>query len=373
MIRALHVIDKLSVDGSGIHGISRALEWWASNSDPTKVCFRILSLRGREEEAAEFFAARGIDLQFVSVGKFDPRTIGVICREARGWNADLLHLHGYASTNFGRIASRRLKIPNIVHEHVVFPSQPFVQRIADRVLSRWTDSSLAISSAVARFMIEERKVPQETLETFFYGIPFDEFEEPSDAAVEAARQELGVPSNARIVVTAGRLAPQKGLDTLVQAFAKIPDELQAHLVIVGEGPDRERIEKLRKASGLESRIHLVGFQKDVRPWIAMADVFAIASHYEGGPITLLEAMRLSRAIVTTPVGLVPEAIQDGKNGLQVPVGDEKALTDATVRILQNSDLRESLGNAARQSSDQWDVRVAVKRLLAFYEKVLEKK
>jgi len=370
MIRVLQVIDKLSVDGSGIHGIARLLEWWATRADPQKVSFRILSLRGREEDAARFFEERGISLTFLNLGKFDPRAIPVLCREASDWGADVLHLHGYASANFGRVASKILSLPNIVHEHVVFPSQPFYQVCADKLLSGITDSSIAVSPSVAEFMVEKRSVPRATLETLFLGIPFDEFEPPSEVEIEAARAEAGVPKNSKVIVTAGRLAPQKGLPVLLEAFGKIVGaEPSAHLVIVGEGPSREDVQREAERMGLADRVHLVGFRKDVRPWIAMADVFAIASLYEGGPLTLLEAMRLSRAIVSTPVGFVPQAIRDGENGVLVPIGDADSLGRVLAELLAEENKRKGLGEKALEDSDDWDVEVSVKKLVAFYERL----
>jgi len=369
-IRVLHVIDKLSVDGSAIHGISRALEWWASRADPARVRFRILSLRGREEEAAQFFESRGIDLRFVKLGKFDPRTIPVLCQESLQWKADVLHLHGYASTNFGRIVSRMISRPNVVHEHVVFPQQPFYQNWADRLLSPVTDASLAISPAVAEFMTEQRKVPPKTLETFFYGIPFDEFEKPSEEMIAGARRQAELPPHARVVVTAGRLAPQKGLRFLVESFARLGDCPDLFLVIVGEGPERNVVQETAARLGVAERVRLVGFQKDVRPWIAMGEIFVIASLYEGGPITLFEAMRLSRPIVSTPVGLVPQAIIDGENGLLVPPSDVPSMTSALQRLLENPDFSARIGAGAFHGSHSWDVRRSVELLMDFYERLI---
>tara|TARA_R100000027_G_scaffold2635_2_gene2587 strand:+ start:6474 stop:7598 length:1125 start_codon:yes stop_codon:yes gene_type:complete len=371
MIRVLHIIDKLSVDGSGIHGIARALEWWASRIDPAKVSFRILSLRGREEEAAGFFENRGIDLKFVKLGKFDPRTVPILCREALAYRADVLHLHGYASTNFGRVASRIVSRPNVVHEHVVFPSQPLYQEWADALLSGITDSSLAISDAVAEYMVRTRRVPEKTLDTFFYGIPFDEFAPPNEDQIAAVRREAGIPESGKVIVTAGRLAPQKGLVSFVAAFAKVAEaDPLVQLVIVGEGPERGPVEAAAREAGISDRVHLVGFRKDVRPWIAMGNIFVIPSYYEGGPITLLEAMRLSRAIVSTPVGLVPQAIRDGVNGLLVPSGEPEKLAGAMSRILADENLEKRLGAQAFQDSDVWDVQVAVGRLVRFYERLI---
>lgn len=371
MIRVLHVIDKLSVEGSGIHGISRALGWWAERLDPKRVQFRVLSLRGHEPEGEAFFAEKGLGVRLVDYAKFDPRVFLAVCREARDWNADVLHLHGYAAADFGRLAARVLGLPNVVHEHVVFPHQPTYQVWADRLLAGITDASLAISPAVADFMIHGRAVPARTLETFFYGIPFEEFTEPDPAMIAAARESAGIPEGVPVVVTAGRLAAQKGLGGLLRAFAAVADRHgEARLLLVGEGPEREKVRSLAGTLGLGERVCLVGYREDVRPWIAMAGVFVIPSHYEGGPLTLFEAMRLGRAIVSTPVGLVPQALEDGRNGRIVPIGEEEALAGALDELLASPGEAAALGAAARADSEAWDVRRAVERLAGFYDRLV---
>ncbi len=371
MIRVLHVIDKLSVDGSGIHGIARALEWWAARLDRRRVSLRILSLRGREEDAACFFEERGLDLRFVRLSKFDPRTLPVLCREARNFRADVLHLHGYAAADFGRPAARVMGIPNIVHEHVVFPEQPSYQVWADRLLAGMTDAAMAISPAVEDFMVEGRAVPQRLIETFFYGIPFDEFEPPSRNEIEAARAEAGAAPGEPVVLTAGRLAPQKGLGVLAEAFAEIARmRPNARLVVVGEGPERENLRRHLEQRGIADRAFLAGFRRDVRPWIALASVFVIPSFFEGGPITLFEAMRLGRPIISTPVGLVPVAVRDGREGRLVPVGDARTLAGVLEEVLGDPVAAEEMGKRARAASEQWDVAHAVERLTKAYERIV---
>jgi len=370
VIRVLHVIDKLSVDGSELHGISRGLVWWNRHLDSSKVRFRVLSLRGREEKAAHLFRDEGVDLKSLRFHKFDPSVLWALCREATEWNADVLHLHGYSSTNFGRLASKIVGIPNVVHEHVVFPSEPLYQVAVDSMLSGITDSSLAVAPMVADYMVSRRKVPARSLSILFFGVPFEDLEPPTADEIRDARVLAGLAENERAVVTVGRLARQKGLSFLVEAMARLVDIPDLCLVIVGEGPEREAIETLAGKLNLSKRIKLVGFQEDVRPWIAMADVFVIPSLYEGGPITLFEAMRLSRAIVSTPVGLAPEAIADGRNGILVPPSNPTALAGALEKILRNDTLAKSLGAAAFASSGEWDIRKSVERLTGFYEKIL---
>jgi len=223
---------------------------------------------------------------------------------------------------------------------------------------------------VADYMVSRRKVPARSLSILFFGVPFEDLEPPTADEIRDARVLAGLAENERAVVTVGRLARQKGLSFLVEAMARLVDIPDLCLVIVGEGPEREAIETLAGKLNLSKRIKLVGFQEDVRPWIAMADVFVIPSLYEGGPITLFEAMRLSRAIVSTPVGLAPEAIADGRNGILIPPSNPTALAGALEKILRNDTLAKSLGAAAFASSGEWDVRKSVERLTGFYEKIL---
>lgn len=372
MIRVLHVIDKMSVSGSGLHGIARALEWWCSRLDKDEYAIKILSLRGEEPEAKRVFDERGIDLHFVDLGKFSPKTYSVILGVAREFQADLLHLHGYAATNFGRLAAKKRRIPAIVHEHVVFPKQPLVQDIADRLLAPLTTAALAISAPVAEFMREKRHIPANKLETFFYGMPFDEWLPPSEEAKQAALAHLQWPENAPILVTAGRLAAQKDLPTLIHAFRLVREILpDARLLIVGEGPERQTVEKLVTTNGLGEHVVLTGFQSDVRPWMAIGSAFVVPSVFEGGPLTLFEAMRLGIPTVSTPVGIVPEAVHDGENGYIVPCGDAPAMSEAIVSIIGNPVNQKDMAEKAYAESENWDVDLALDRLHDFYRRVLE--
>lgn len=367
MIRVLHVIDKMSVQGSGLHGIARALAWWSARLDPAEFQMRVLSLRRPEPEAEALFAKAGIDLAFASLGKFSPRTLLVLLREARSFRPDILHLHGYAAHHFGRIAGKLLRIPVIVHEHVVFPRQALYLDLADRLLAPLTTHALAISEPVADFMRTKRHIPADRLETFFYGIPFDELQEPDESDLAAARAEAGVQPGDIVISTVGRLAQQKDLPCLIEAFSRLlPRHPTARLVIIGEGPERSTVERLRQSYNMADRVYLAGFRSDVRPWLAMTDIFVIPSSYEGGPLTLFEAMRLGKAVVATPVGLVPEALHDGINGFLVPIGDVAAMTTRLDTLASDPDLRATMGAAGRRESERWDVNVAVARLADVY-------
>ena len=164
-IRVMHVIDKLSVSGSKIHGITKAFEWWIASFDTQQFQFSVCSLR-IPEAAGEILEKQGASFFFLSSGKFDPRTLTRLLAVIKQQQPHILHLHGYGASHFGCISSLITGIPNIVHEHVVIPNQPLYQTVADWILSPLTTKAIAISKSVREFMIDRRKVKAEILDTF---------------------------------------------------------------------------------------------------------------------------------------------------------------------------------------------------------------
>jgi glycosyltransferase involved in cell wall biosynthesis len=166
------------------------------------------------------------------------------------------------------------------------------------------------------------------------------------------RHKLGLDSRTRVLLSVGRLSQEKGHADLVRALPKMR-ELAAgaplHLVLVGEGPERSRIEKLSRSLGLADAVTLTGHQNDVDSYYAIADVFVLPSHSEGSPNVLLEAMSAGVPVVATAVGGIPEILSDGDNALLVKKNDVAGLASATARVLRDANLRDRLIPSARAS------------------------
>ena len=156
------------------------------------------------------------------------------------------------------------------------------------------------------------------------------------------------PANADFVVGAvGRFHSQKAFDVLIRAVAQLPG---AHLVLVGDGEERNALERLAAALGIGDRVVLTGWSEAAAASLPSFDVVAIPSRYEGLPLVLLEAMLSGCAIVATGVGSIPDALQDGETGLVVPVDNADALADALRRLRNDAGLRLRLGAAAAQTA-----------------------
>ena len=199
---------------------------------------------------------------------------------------------------------------------------------AERLAARWCRYLLVVSEAERRAGLDVGVGTPEQYRVVPNGIDLARF----------AVERRPVPGR---VLCVARLAPQKRPDLLVRAFRRIDGELQ----LVGDGPLRADVERLIAELGLAERVRLLGARDDVPELRAEASCVALASDYEGCPLTVLEAMAAGVPVVATRVGGVPELIDDGRTGLLVPPGDEEALAAAIARALADPG---GLGAAARE-------------------------
>jgi glycosyltransferase involved in cell wall biosynthesis len=167
----------------------------------------------------------------------------------------------------------------------------------------------------------------------------------------ALRQQFGIPLDARVVLYVGRLAPEKELTSLLNAFAqtviRIPD---AMLVLVGEGPEAQHLAQLVQNGGLRDRVLFTGREpmERVISWLRLADVFALVSSVEGLSCSLLEAMAVGLPSVVSAIPANQQLVEDGVHGLQVPVRDEQALAAALSQLLLDDRLRAEMALTSRQ-------------------------
>ncbi|MFT3762546.1 MAG: glycosyltransferase [Pseudoxanthomonas sp.] len=167
---------------------------------------------------------------------------------------------------------------------------------------------------------------------------------------EAVRRALGIPADAQVIGTVGRLAEAKRQDLLLRAFARIAgDHPRTWLLLVGDGEERAALETLAHASGLRGRIAFAGYQTNIPPYLAAMDVFAMSSRHEDLPLALLEAWAAHLPVVSSAVGGVPHIVRDGHNGLLFGNGDEAALAATLARLLDDPALAGTLAAAGKDS------------------------
>ncbi len=266
-------------------------------------------------------------------------------------DADVLHSHCYKSNLVAYLAStrgqRRRPWIATMHLHTGSTARLRLYRALDRLLLRRADAVFTVSQAQAVDLAEHgiAGVRIETVPTVL------DVERYAEAAVDraTARAAVGIAPETPLVVAIGRLTRQKGFDVLVRSAAAIRDAVpEVQVIIAGDGPERRALEAAIVNEGLGDTVRCVGYVEGVSGLLNAADVVAAPSRDEGLPLLLLEALALARAVVATPVGGVPELIDDGVTGRLVHVGDGDGLARATIDLLGRPAEAARLGTAGRE-------------------------
>ncbi|KMP11482.1 hypothetical protein UR09_03175 [Candidatus Nitromaritima sp. SCGC AAA799-A02] len=261
-------------------------------------------------------------------------------------------LHGYWS--FAGIVAMAVKsvtkIPVVINlwgSDLLFTRIPGVWSLLAGIFNR-ADAIVCESGHFGDQLIENGISP-ELITVIPNGIDMDRFN-PLDRAV--ARKEVGLPPERSVLLTVGSLGAYKGHDYLIQALPEILKENKdVHLVIVGGGETRSRLESTAASLNLEDRVTLAGLQKEesIPAWFNAADIFVLPSLREGTPNVLLEAMACQLPVVATPVGGIGQLIENGRNGLLIPPESSTDIAQSVISLLKDKNLRESMGRSARET------------------------
>lgn len=368
ILNILQVCDHLGWEGSRMHGVKRLFAWMIPRFDASRFRVSLVSLRKRDL-SEETLDALGIDITYLERGKFDPRTLLALLRIIDEKKIDVLHLHGYGATTFGRLAAALRGIPVVLHEHANLTSTPWFQKVADWVLRRYTDIAIAVSKSTAEFVIGARLVPADRVRVVYLGAPLDEFgQEVTTAEREASRISLGVDPDDVVMGTVTRLHDSKGNEYLVAAARLVLDvRPQARFFVFGEGPLLASLQAQASALGLGDRFVFGGFVKDVRGVLSAFDVSVFPSLWEGTPLTVFEALGAARPIVATDADGLVEVLTANEDALIVPKRDARALADGIIHLIDAPAERARLGAAARRTAEAYDITAFVRKMERLYD------
>ena len=181
----------------------------------------------------------------------------------------------------------------------------------------------------------------------------------------------GNPARPRVLTHVSNFRPVKRVEDVVQIFAGVLAEIPARLELVGDGPDRERIEALVTSLGLRDHVRFLGERGDLIATLQQSDVFLLPSQTESFGLAALEAMACGVPVVASDVGGVSEVVVDGETGFLAPAGDVAAMAAYARRLLSDDDLRRRMSRAARHAAEtRFRLGPAVDRYLAVYRRVL---
>jgi glycosyltransferase involved in cell wall biosynthesis len=379
------VIARLNVGGPALH-VTYLTEGLAAKGYETTLVAGDIA-RGEESMA---FVAEGRGIEVVRLSGLsrelsplrDVRAALQLARLMRRQRPHVLHTHTAKAGAIGRLASvlaggaRPPVVVHTFHGHVLagyfgaFGSAVF--RTAETALAHLADALVAVSPQVREDLVRVGVAPARRFAVIRLGINL----EPrvrSSADPSTMLRTIGIEPGRFVVAWFGRMTAVKRTNDLVDVLVALRSSgVDACLLLVGDGTDRESVERRAHDLGVARHCYFVGYQQEVAPWYAAANAVVLTSANEGTPVTIIEALAAARPVVATDVGGVRDVVRDRVDGYLVPAGDTGAIASRLAEIARHPELGRRLGESGRSRVLS---RYAVERLVndvdTLYRSLLE--
>ncbi len=361
-VHILRVIARLNMGGPALH-VAYLTAGLAERGYETTLVAGTLA-RG---EGSMAFVAEKLGVEVVTIDQLhreisplrDAVAVIRLARLMRSERPQILHTHTAKAGAIGRVASllaREARPPIVLHTfhgHVLRgyfdPVRTGLFRALERWLAKHSTALVAVSPQVRDDLVSLGVAPRKSFAVVRLGIPLEERVATSEGARERTRALLGIAPERFVVGWIGRMTGVKRTDDVLAALARLRDQgIDACLCMVGDGPDRDQVERRAKALRIVRHCFFLGYQDDVGPFYAALDAFVLPSGNEGTPVSAIEALAAGRPVVASRVGGVPDVVRDGVDGFLVEPGDVEALAAALARLAGDPELRAKMGAGARE-------------------------
>lgn len=300
----------------------------------------------------------------------------LLYRELRKGSFDLVHTNGYSADILGVFAARFLRIPVVTTCHG-FISNTRTYRLynfLDIISFRFMSRVITVSEKL-REELSDKGIDRNKLIFIQNSVELRRDDGQHEQRRKSVREKHGIGGKQWVLGYVGRLSMEKGIKFLLEAgTALVEKQSGLRILVIGEGPQRQEIERYVEQTNMADKVVFVGFQKNVEDFLTAFDIFILPSLTEGTSMALLEAMATGLPIVATAVGGTPKVITSGENGLLVPAANPQAITDAVNNIIEDEQLRRNISAGAlktieeRFSIDSW-----LSKIDTIYNDVLSEK
>jgi L-malate glycosyltransferase len=273
------------------------------------------------------------------------------------------------------VAGLFFKVPIIIIEETSDPqNRSWRGNLLMKVFSRFADYTIGISPSVVSYLRDTVHVPERKLRLINNGVIAPKY--PDRGEVEVLRKSLGITDNDFVFGSVGRMRDfHKRFSDLIRAIALVKEDFPGFkLMIVGDGEDRQYLERLSEELGVADRIIFAGFQGNTAPYYACMDVFALASHMEGFGLVLIEAMFFQLPIIATAVGGMKDIVLHNETGLLVDRHSPESISKAMVLLYKNPALRKAMGEKGlERATKEYSAEVYVRNVQQLYQEACERR
>ncbi len=279
--------------------------------------------------------------------KYDVAVARRLRKLYREQNVDAVITVGAGDKMFwGRLAARGAGTP-VILSALHSTGWPDGVGKLNRMLTGITDGFIAVARHHAEFLVEFEKFPSAKVFMIPNGIDTGRFQR-CEKSRDKWRTEVGIPHDSPTLGIVAALRPEKNhelfLDCAGRTLKEVPD---AHFVIAGDGPCRNDLEAMASERSIEERVHFLGSVSDIPGVLSMLDVFALTSHNEASPVSILEALSCNRPVVAPDVGSIKESVLNGTTGYLCEAGNASEISTRWIELLRNPELRDKMGRKGR--------------------------
>ena len=309
----------------------------------------------------------------------DARALRKLIAVCRWYRPDIVHTHTAKAGVLGRTAALAIRPrPVIVHTYHGHVLEGYFGRLrseaycrVERTLARFSDRLVGVSQATVDDLVRLRIAPRAKFTAIPLGLDLQPLVELSAQSKSPIRRAAGAGADEVLLVYMGRVVAIKRIELLVRAVAQArADGAPVRLVVVGDGPCRQKAEQTARELGIATHVAFVGYRRDVAEVVAGADVGVLASDNEGTPVSLIEMAAGGRPLISTDVGGVREVVVP-EAGILVPKGDAMALAAGITRLAADADVRREMGQAARDHvRERFSASRLVRDVSALYDDLL---
>jgi glycosyltransferase involved in cell wall biosynthesis len=267
---------------------------------------------------------------------------------------------------WGRLAARRARVPVVLSALHSTGWPDGVGRL-NRLITPLTDSFIAVAASHGEFLAKNLRINAERVAVIPNGVDTRRFAPLANTS--SSRRELGIGPTEPVVGIVAALRPEKNHDLFLEMASRVVKQLSTtRFLIVGDGPCRSMLEQKSRDLGIGRNVQFLGSRNDVPSLLAAIDVFALTSHIEANPVSILEAMSTAKPVVATNVGSIHEAVVEGRTGFLAAPGDAFQLSDRVLRLLNEPLRAQRMGAAAR---DLVVSRWSIESMVCGYERLIE--
>jgi len=275
---------------------------------------------------------------------------------------DILHTHSFQPGLWGRIFLRtKAKFICTIHNMYPYFTSSDLKSLIKRILESYSIryhkvTVVCVSDEVKKLV--ETIIPKCCVKVIQNGIAIGNWNTHN-----IKRDTLNLKGSQIILVTLGRLDYQKGYDILLKAFAKVTAQISnTRLIIIGDGNERKKLEKMAIKLGIAEEVTFTGYQSNPFPYLVVSDIYVCSSRYEGFGLSIAEGMLFGLPVIATRIGGIPSLIQNGETGLLVAPENTEKLADSILRLIKDENLRHKIGQKGKLFIQKhFDIKKTVKK------------